>query len=235
MNVFSKGLLLALALPLVGLSSIPLAIAQSEKSINDIIRSLAPIKGQVISEGYGQREKAEGRDVIVVYKYSEDLEIYFPFDSARITDRARRQLDILGKALVSERLKPYRYLIAGHTDAKGSEKYNQALSRRRAFAVKRYLYRNFPIKPDRLVAVGWGESRLKDRKHPYAAINRRVQIIMIAPKRVGAVGAGEDGARNGDKPKGKRDMPRTKSGLRGADRKERAPEVEPDGKLRMEW
>ncbi len=52
-----------------------------------------------------------------------------------------------------------RVTIEGHTDSRGSEAYNQALSERRAYAVRDYLIRNADIAPSRIGAVGFGESR----------------------------------------------------------------------------
>ncbi len=171
---------LTLAITLIGWR----AHAASEQQINAIIKSLAPIAGQTITKGYsgkGVEVTIEGRTIIVDYGYSVDLEVYFPFDSAKLTRRARAQLAALGHALSSPRLRPYRYLIAGHTDAKGADAYNVALSYRRAHAVKRYLISAFPIVPSRLLVIGWGESRLRDPIHPYAAVNRRVEVSLIAP------------------------------------------------------
>ena len=160
------------------------ANAASENSVNSIIKSLAPIAGQKITKGYnggGKKTRIEGRDVILNYDYAVDMEIYFPFDSARLTAKARRQLAALGMALSSEKLRPFRYLLVGHTDARGRAAYNKDLSRRRAAAVKRFLIENYAISPRRLLSVGWGEERLKTPDYPNAAINRRVQVIMILP------------------------------------------------------
>ena len=48
--------------------------------------------------------------------------------------------------------------VEGHTDAIGSEEYNQALSVRRAEAVFRYLV-NRGVAPERFTVEGFGESR----------------------------------------------------------------------------
>jgi outer membrane protein OmpA-like peptidoglycan-associated protein len=48
-------------------------------------------------------------------------------------------------------------LIAGHTDAAGSDEYNLILSRERAQAVRTYLIEH-GIAPDRLIAKGYGEA-----------------------------------------------------------------------------
>jgi outer membrane protein OmpA-like peptidoglycan-associated protein len=49
--------------------------------------------------------------------------------------------------------------IGAHTDARGSEDYNLILSRKRAEAVRRWLV-NRGIQADRLIAKGYGESRI---------------------------------------------------------------------------
>ncbi len=161
------------------------SFAQSASEANEIIRSLAPIRGQAITPGYGgQRRQAVQVEEITIYVNpgrAVSLEVYFEFGSAEITRRARVQLAALGRALSSPRLTPYRYLIAGHTDAVGSDAYNLDLSRRRALAVRDYLIAAFPIDPHRLVAVGFGFRHLKRPETPRAAINRRVEILLIVP------------------------------------------------------
>jgi outer membrane protein OmpA-like peptidoglycan-associated protein len=49
-------------------------------------------------------------------------------------------------------------VISGHTDAKGSDSYNQALSERRAIAVKQWLMQH-EIVGDRMTTRGWGKSQ----------------------------------------------------------------------------
>ena len=53
--------------------------------------------------------------------------------------------------------------IASHTDSRNSKKYNQDLSERRAKAVVDYLISEHGINPSRLVAKGYGETRLLNR------------------------------------------------------------------------
>ena len=78
-------------------------------------------------------------------------------------------------------LASFRYLIAGHTDAIGSDAYNIDLSRRRAQAVFEYLTEAYAIDPRRLMVVGVGSRRLKRPEAPRAAINRRVEVLLIVP------------------------------------------------------
>lgn len=66
----------------------------------------------------------------------DTLVIYFEFDSEGLTDRTKKQLDIVSSILAVD---PNRTItISGHTDSKGSSEYNNALSTKRAEAVKNY-------------------------------------------------------------------------------------------------
>jgi outer membrane protein OmpA-like peptidoglycan-associated protein len=67
---------------------------------------------------------------------SVDLQIYFDFNSAAIAPQAVPQLTNLGYVLAKPELKGSLVTISGHTDAKGSDSYNQRLSERRAESVK---------------------------------------------------------------------------------------------------
>lgn len=52
-----------------------------------------------------------------------------------------------------------RIVVEGHTDAKGSAELNQRISEERAEAVRQAAIDNFGVSPDRIGAVGYGESR----------------------------------------------------------------------------
>lgn len=110
---------------------------------------------------------------------SISIEVYFDFDSAALKPRAIEQLKPLGEALSSAALGSDRYLIMGHTDAKGSSAYNQRLSEQRAASVRKYLIQSFPIQPDALVSLGLGETQLKRPEEPNAGVNRRVEISLL--------------------------------------------------------
>jgi hypothetical protein len=56
---------------------------------------------------------------------------------------------------------------------------NQSLSERRAEAIKIFLAEQFKLSPDQLLAIGFGKSQLKNTTDPFAAENRRVQIVNI--------------------------------------------------------
>jgi outer membrane protein OmpA-like peptidoglycan-associated protein len=109
-----------------------------------------------------------------------DLEINFEYNSAAITPTAEPQLHSLGKALTSPELTGSIFLLGGHTDAKGSDGYNQSLSERRAETVKKFLMENYKIPTENLVSTGYGKSELKNKADPNAAENRRVQVVNMA-------------------------------------------------------
>jgi len=112
---------------------------------------------------------------------SISLTVQFATGSAALTPQAMRVLDELGKALLSEDLRPYRFRIEGHTDTTGSRAVNQALSERRAAAVRGYLTQNFGIEAGRLVAIGLGQTQLAVQTPDGVdePRNRRVQIVNI--------------------------------------------------------
>jgi outer membrane protein OmpA-like peptidoglycan-associated protein len=112
---------------------------------------------------------------------SISLTINFEFDSARLTNDGMLTLRVLGEALADKRLAGMQFQIAGHTDDVGTPQYNQDLSERRAKAVVTHLVSFYGIAPDRLKAVGYGETRLIVPNDPKAAANRRVEIINLAP------------------------------------------------------
>ena len=110
---------------------------------------------------------------------SINIEVYFDFDSSALKPKAIEQLKPLGQALSSADLGSSRYLIMGHTDAKGSAAYNQKLSEKRAESVRKYLAQRFLLHPNTLVSIGLGETQLKRPAEPHAGINRRVEISLL--------------------------------------------------------
>ena len=111
-----------------------------------------------------------------------DLQIYFDFDSAAITPKAVPQLTNLGNALAKAELKGSVITINGHTDAKGTDTYNQQLSERRAETIKQYLVDHFQLSSENLVAVGYGKQGPKNTTDPFAAENCRVEVVNLAPQ-----------------------------------------------------
>ena len=103
------------------------------------------------------------------------LNIRFEFDSAVLTDDARRQLEEV--AQVMGEFPTCSFMLEGHTDAYGPDAYNLNLSDQRAKAVEERLT-GLNVQPQRLVAVGLGKTRPLLPDAPYAGENRRVEIMI---------------------------------------------------------
>jgi outer membrane protein OmpA-like peptidoglycan-associated protein len=104
------------------------------------------------------------------------------FDTGKATVRpdAYAVLDTVGKVLT--KWPGLKVEIGGHTDSRGSDKYNQALSQRRAAAVRAYLLAHFKeFKPEQITAKGYGESRprVPNTSPPAMQLNRRVEFVVL--------------------------------------------------------
>lgn len=104
--------------------------------------------------------------------------VLFDFDNAELKPGAGEALDSLIDKL--DELDFSRLAIIGHTDARGADAYNLALSQRRAWAVADYLTPR--IAPDVSLDIsGRGESEPveSNQTDEGRAANRRVEIIVM--------------------------------------------------------
>jgi len=187
-------IVLALAALCAAGSSSP-AAAQTDREATSIIRSLAPVSPPLAApmgapapraaapvrrprEVIARRGGAEVR-VVVDSSRTRDFAIRFATDSAEITPYAAGQLAGLGAALQSDQLRPHRFLVAGHTDARGDFVHNMDLSLRRAMAVHDHLVMIHGVAPDRLVVSGLGPTALKNPSDPASGVNRRVEVALV--------------------------------------------------------
>jgi len=140
-----------------------------EASVNEMVEKLAP-----------QPPSATTRSMrnLVPQKRELDLVVQFDFDSSRLQAVSKPLLENLAAALGSERLANTRFLVQGHTDAKGTAAYNEALSARRAQAVAEFL-QSKGVQADRLKTEGKGFSELLLKDQPQAPENRRVRIVAM--------------------------------------------------------
>jgi outer membrane protein OmpA-like peptidoglycan-associated protein len=117
---------------------------------------------------------SRNQNVIVTTLKSD---VMFDHDSATLKPGAYVELDRIAGILAGI-LNEYPETVVrveGHTDASGSETYNQQLSERRANAVKNALIQR-GVNPGRIVALGFGESMPVSSSPD---INRRVSIVII--------------------------------------------------------
>jgi outer membrane protein OmpA-like peptidoglycan-associated protein len=165
--------LLSVLLPVAAQAEGPCVGSLSAEQIKGCLS--APMKFRGIKRGIVvQGEQSAPREAVV------DLTVNFEFNSARLSNDGMISMDALGKALSDPVLRDERFQIAGHTDAVGSDSYNQALSEARALAVRSYLAQYHRLDPNNFDVVGYGKTRLYDPNDPTAAINRRVQVTKLA-------------------------------------------------------
>ena len=113
---------------------------------------------------------------IVTKNKNEELMqiIYFDFDKFNLSEVSKEKIKLFldnNSSTIEE------YLVVGHTDTKGTKKYNLSLSIKRAEVVKEILI-NYGIQQSRIKILGKGEESLAvntpdDTKQP---ANRRVEI-----------------------------------------------------------
>ena len=104
--------------------------------------------------------------------------ITFPSNGSQLMSNFYNVLDSV--AIVLEEFEKTTIVVAGYTDSRGSDSYNQTLSENRASAVAAYL-KSRKVNELRFDAVGFGE------KNPVAdnstaegrALNRRVELSLI--------------------------------------------------------
>jgi len=133
---------------------------------------------------YMDRQEAELRDAMAqseaasIQREKDILtatfkgDVMFDFDSSILKSGAYAELDRVAKILNS--YPQTRIRVEGHTDAAGTEAYNQTLSERRAETVQNALVQR-GVDPLRVEAVGYGESQPISSN---SATNRRVNIVI---------------------------------------------------------
>ncbi len=133
-------------------------------------------KSKTRSVCIGTTSACEGEAAAAPDPGAFDMLITFDLGSDRLSAQAKDNLTEFAKALQSGKLAETQFNIDGHTDARGPDNYNMALSNRRAEAVVKYL-ESLGVPRERLVAHGYGESkpRVDD---PFASINRRVEATL---------------------------------------------------------
>lgn len=107
---------------------------------------------------YEESANAEGGHYFPIVKNpkgGDSLALFFAFNQSDLTPRSLRQLQIVAELLKESQGK---LDISGHTDDVGTEQYNQALSERRAEAVKAALV-SFGVKEEQITTHGLGKSQ----------------------------------------------------------------------------
>jgi len=116
-------------------------------------------------------------------KGGDTLVLYFGFDEDTLSPRTERQLDIVAQILKTD---PDKQLtLSGHTDALGTEPYNEKLSLRRANFVKEYLVKT-GVADNQIITVARGQSQPRRPNFTESGgdnpegrrVNRRAEIYL---------------------------------------------------------
>jgi len=115
------------------------------------------------------------------YKPAGDVVVLFKFNSAKLTEEAKQQLDQLGTAKMGS-VKRYFVAIQGFTDKTGTPEYNLELSRRRAEAVQTYLVsqHNVPVYRIQIVGLGKDKPVNEEKSRSDREKNRRVEVTIFS-------------------------------------------------------
>lgn len=111
-------------------------------------------------------------------------DIYYELDKAELRPESKKGLDSLYAILMQ--YPTIQIEISSHTDSRGSGSYNVDLSQRRAESVVRYLKDVKGVSSDRLVAKGYGETKLLNEcadgvscSEEQHQINRRTEFRIL--------------------------------------------------------
>ncbi len=139
-----------------------------EQTLRRIRNMFSPDDAELVMSG----------DELVIRLYG----LSFPVGSAEIRPANFSLLTGLQRALREFPGAPVT--IEGHTDSQGNDQFNQALSQRRAEAVRQYLIANMGLDETTVTAVGFGESRpiANNETAEGRAKNRRIDVrIHLTP------------------------------------------------------
>jgi outer membrane protein OmpA-like peptidoglycan-associated protein len=143
---------------------------QMDKQAEEIKNTVPDAKVERVGEG-------------IVVEFSS--KVLFAYDKSNLSDEAKTSLDKLVKVLNSYRDTDIE--LQGHTDSKGSEEYNQALSERRANSVSGFLVGQ-GINGSRLTIKGFGETipKYTNDTADGRTQNRRVEFLITANEKMKA-------------------------------------------------
>lgn len=169
--------ILALALPAAAQETPVIAEGQAEQgAVEEALTPKEPIRMRSLRVARGD----VGSPAVAPEPPKVSLLITFETGSATLTQQSRKSLDVVGQALASSKLAPFRFAIEGHADPRGNPATNLALSQQRAQSVRGYLVDTMKIDGARLDAVGKGDREPMNKANPEAPENRRVTIVNLS-------------------------------------------------------
>ncbi|GGG91790.1 hypothetical protein GCM10007415_28090 [Parapedobacter pyrenivorans] len=110
-----------------------------------------------------------------------DSDVLFPLNSSYLTDPAKSELDKL--VVLLDDYPGASLIVDGHTDATGTETYNQWLSEKRAESVKKYTVEK-GLEENRVTTNGYGQTKpiASNSTKEGREQNRRVEVTIVTKK-----------------------------------------------------
>jgi len=163
------------------------SVEESQKRIKEHDERLASI-GTLITQHDAQFTTVDGqiedvkkmvRGTLLFKETLKSTDAKFKFDSYQLSPETEGALDKFVEALIAQNKGLYLE-IQGHTDSSGEEAWNLVLSKKRAEAVRDYLYKKHHLPLHRMEVVGLGSSVpvADNSSRDGRAQNRRVDILV---------------------------------------------------------
>lgn len=135
-----------------GVTKEVIPVAEEEKIIVLKKEEIIIIVTAVDAHEMIKKSVKQQKTVVLVFE-----DIHFEFDKSTLSKEAK---DALKRNIIQLKENPkIRMRVAGYTSQSGTEIYNQALSERRAQAVKDYLVQENLFPTDKISVIGYGDTR----------------------------------------------------------------------------
>lgn len=146
-----------------------------------VVRPVAPTVATTapVRRPTARRNLAPTRPVMTPGATRADLMLTFEYNSDRMTPAAQARARGFAQALMMDELRSKRFMIEGHTDARGSRDANIDLSRRRAQTVADFLVAQ-GVDRSRVEVKGVGPDEPLPGRSAAAEANRRVEAVLLS-------------------------------------------------------
>jgi outer membrane protein OmpA-like peptidoglycan-associated protein len=172
---------LNLALPRVTIPQDEYIVDYDRASDDDLYETLMAPPIEALDRPYSLEEIRDNYELRARVRSIDIDSVYFDTGAWEVSPDQYDKLERIARAIlrVLESKPEAVFLIAGHTDAVGSDDDNASLSDRRAAAVAEVLTDRFDVPAENLVTQGYGEQYLKVETQGPEPRNRRVSIQNI--------------------------------------------------------
>lgn len=146
--------------------------------IADATDQCPDVRGPEDNAGCPRLAKVIDKTVAQLAQTELEERVYFDYKSSEVETTYEKTLAAVAQVLA--RYPEARISLEGHADDRGSDHYNVALSRERAYTVRGYLLAH-GVPAERLLTRGWGARRpaVRDTTPEARDRNRRVEFVLV--------------------------------------------------------